>query len=481
MKATSIFGGVQVIQIIIGIIRSKFIAVLLGPTGMGISGLLQASIGMIAGITNFGLSTSAIKNISAAFSEANEEKAERVIAVFRKLIWITGLIGAFITLISSSYLSRITFGNESFSWAFAMLSVTLLINQISSGQSALLQATRQIKILAKSSVLGSVFGLLTTVPLYYLYGIDGIVPATIITAVTTWFIVWHYSNKLPYKKIKVNFSDIKFEGKKILLTGFMIGLSGIMALSVSYFVRIFISNYSSVEQVGLYNAGFAIINSYVGMIFIAMGTDYYPRLSALSNNTQRVNECINKQAEIAILIMGPIIMTFIVFIKWIVILLYSEAFLPVNSMILFAAAGMPFKALSWAIAFIFLAKGSSKLFFWNELAVNIYSLGLNLAGFYVFGLTGLGISFLIAYAVYALQVYLISKKYFKYSINKDLLIIFIVNVVLIFNCVLLVLTFDSVYIYGIGVLLVIISILYNVSNLNNRIALKFFTHSNKAI
>jgi O-antigen/teichoic acid export membrane protein len=150
-------------------------------------------------------------------------------------------------------------------------------------------------------------------------------------------------------------------------------------------------------------------------------------------------------------------------------------------MILFAAAGMPFKALSWAIAFIFLAKGSSKLFFWNELAVNIYSLGLNLAGFYVFGLTGLGISFLIAYAVYALQVYLISKKYFKYSINKDLLIIFIVNVVLVFNCVLLVLTFDSVYIYGIGVLLVIISILYNVSNLNNRIALKFITHSNKAI
>jgi hypothetical protein len=66
MKATSIFGGVQVFQIIIGIIRSKFIAVFLGPTGMGISGLLQVSIGMIAGLTNFRLSSSTIKSNSAA-------------------------------------------------------------------------------------------------------------------------------------------------------------------------------------------------------------------------------------------------------------------------------------------------------------------------------------------------------------------------------------------------------------------------------
>jgi len=61
MKATSIFGGVQVFQILIGIIRSKFIAALLGPAGMGLAGLLQAGTGMIAGQINFGLSSSAIK------------------------------------------------------------------------------------------------------------------------------------------------------------------------------------------------------------------------------------------------------------------------------------------------------------------------------------------------------------------------------------------------------------------------------------
>ena len=143
MKATSIFGGVQVFRIMIGIFRSKFIAVILGPAGMGLSGLLQAGTGMIAGLTNFGLSSSAIKNISAAQAEEDEEKVGRVIAVFRRLVWATGLLGLIVTLGLSSFLSQLTFGNKDYTWAFALLSITLLINQISAGQGVLLRAMRE--------------------------------------------------------------------------------------------------------------------------------------------------------------------------------------------------------------------------------------------------------------------------------------------------------------------------------------------------
>lgn len=66
LKTTSLFGGVQVFQIIISIIRAKVIAVLLGPTGMGILGLLTASISLIGGLTGFGLGTSAVKNVARA-------------------------------------------------------------------------------------------------------------------------------------------------------------------------------------------------------------------------------------------------------------------------------------------------------------------------------------------------------------------------------------------------------------------------------
>ena len=128
-----------------------------------------------------------------------------------------------------------------------------------------------------------------------------------------------------------------------------------------------------------------------------MGTDYYPRLSAVAQNNKLSKQTINQQAEVALLILAPILIVFLVFINYVVIILYSKQFIAVNSMIYWAALGMVFKAASWSVAFLFLAKGASKLFFWNELITNIYLLGLNLLGYYFMGLTGLGLSFLIAY------------------------------------------------------------------------------------
>lgn len=473
MKATSIFGGVQVFQIIIGIIRTKFIAVLLGPAGMGVSGLLNSTTALIAGLTNFGLSTSAIKNIAGAQAEGDENKIGKVIGVFRRLVLATGLLGMIITLLFSSYLSRLTFGNTDYTWAFAALSITLLIDQISAGQSVLLRAMRQIKLMAKSSMIASVLGLITAIPLYYVYGIKGIVPAIIIAAFTSLFLTWYFASKIYFKKVDINIKDIKIEGKEMLIMGFMISLSGIITQLVSYFVRLFISNYGSVDDVGLYSAGFAIVNNYVGMIFTAMATDYYPKLSEVAHDVKKMNKTINQQAEIAILILSPIILVFIVFIKWVIYILYSDKFLSMNYMILFAASGVLFKALSWAIAFVFLAKSVGKLFFWNELITNIYMLVLNLVGYYWYGLTGLGVSFLLTYILYAFQVYLVSKSLFKFRIDSELIKIFFVNLGFTVLCLLTVFLIKSIhFIYSIGSILIIFSAIYNFYNLDKRMELR---------
>jgi O-antigen/teichoic acid export membrane protein len=266
---------------------------------------------------------------------------------------------------------------------------------------------------------------------------------------------------------------MKIEGKEMLSMGFMISLSGIITIGFSYLVRIFISNCGSIIDVGFYNAGFAIVNTYVGMIFTAMATDYYPKLAGVAHNVDKMNQTINQQAEIAILILSPIILVFIIFIKWVIFLLYSEAFFPVNQMILFAAVGMLFKALSWAISFLFLAKSASKLFFWNELISNFYMLGLNLAGYYWFGLSGLGVSFLVTYVVYAIQVYLVSKSIFEFKIDRELVKIFFVNLVLTIICLLTSLLITPNYvIYLIGTILIIASAIYNLYKLDRRLELR---------
>ena len=91
-KATSIFGGVQVFKIIISIIRSKVVAVLLGPSGMGIINLLVSTTGFITTLTNFGLGTSAVKNVAAATATGDNEKARLTITVLKILVKYTGIL-----------------------------------------------------------------------------------------------------------------------------------------------------------------------------------------------------------------------------------------------------------------------------------------------------------------------------------------------------------------------------------------------------
>jgi O-antigen/teichoic acid export membrane protein len=471
-KATGLFGGVQVFNILIGIIRSKFIAVLLGPTGIGIAGLLTSTTSMITGLTNFGLGSSAVRNVAEAHAQENKQKIFAIVTTLRRLVWITGLLGTFVTLIFAPWLSEITFGNRDYTYPFMFLSITLLFVQLSAGQNVLLQGTRNLKYLAKANLLGSVLGLFITVPLYYFWGINGIVPAIIIASIVILVLSWYFSNKILIDKIQLPFKEFYRESKDMLVMGFMLSLSGLITLAVSYLTRIYIVKEGNVEQVGLYNAGFAIIGTYVGLIFTAMGTDYYPRLAGIAHDNRLAKEMINQQAEIAIWILAPIVRVFFVYIHWVVQLLYSSMFTPINGMIQWAALGMFFRAVGWAIAFLYVAKGVSQLFFVNELTANIYFLGFNLIGYKYWGLDGLGIAFLLAYIFYLLQVFVICNRKYEFNFNKAFMKIFIIQLLCAICCFCTVKFIGSIYQYIIGTILIILSSAYSLKELDKRLDLK---------
>ena len=424
LKATSLFGGVQVYNILIGIIRSKFVAVLLGPVGMGINGLLISATDLIISLTNLGLGTSAVRDIAEANATQDAGRIALVIRVFRRLVWLTGLLGAVICLLSSPYLSYVTFGNYKYTIAFVILSSSVLFKQLATGQTALLQGMRKYSDMAKANVTGNTIGLFLTVPLYYLWGLDAIVPVLVITSVISFLLSYYYSNKVKIEKVEITSRSIKKEGRGMLKMGFFISLQGLLSVGASYLVRIFISNKGGLDDVGLFTAGFAIINTYVGLIFTAMGTDYYPRLSAVNSGSEEFNKTINQQAEISLLLLAPIIAGFIIFIKPVVTILYSSKFLPVEGLIYWAILGIFFKAASWTIAYSFLAKGDTTAFFWSELAAIIYTTTFNILGYMYWGLTGLGISFLIGYVVYLMQVWIIAGKRYHIFFQKEIYKVF---------------------------------------------------------
>lgn len=477
-KATSLFGGVQVYNIIIGIIKSKIIAVLLGTVGMGIMGLFQSTISFIQGLTSLGLAQSAVRDVSEANATGNSEQISHTVAVLKKLVWITGLIGMGICLILSPFLSKFTFGNYDYTIPFILLSSVLLLDQIRIGQGVLLQGLRRLKDLAKASTIGATLGLVISIPFYYLLKVDGIAPTLVLTSVSFLVVNWCYVKRINIPKKNVTIRTSLEDGRLMMKMGLAMTLNNIIVLGVAYLLRWFIRLQGGLEEVGLFTAGFTIVNTYAGMVFNAMATDYYPRLAAVNHDNDKGNLIINQQIEIATLVIAPLMVLCIVFMPLVIKILYSDQFLQANIFIIWASAGIIFKAISWALSYNFIAKGKARQFIINEVGAKLYSLPLQFGGYYLLGLKGLGMAFLISYFLYSIQLYIVSRKQHHYSFSSSFGEVFVIQVLLLIGALTIAFTLKQWQIYSFGSIISAVSIIFALRGLNERMNLKGILKNN---
>lgn len=472
LRSTSLFGGVQVLNILISVVKSKFVAIFLGPTGIGIVSLLTSTTGLVNTITNFSLSRSSVKSIAAVNFESDPVRISKTITVLRKLVWITGSLGALGMFAFSSSLSSLTFGNEEFSIAFMWISITLLFNQMSESNIALLRGMRQLKKLAKSTLLSSLCGLLISIPIYIYLGIEGIVPVIIFSSIAALIVSYFFSRSLKIKPIKISKNEFASLSREMMVIGFFLTISSIISLSSSYGINLFIRAIGNINDVGFYNAGFTIVNSYFGVIFISLTTDYYPKLAAIANQNLKAINLMNEQSEMTLLLIAPILVVFLVFCNFIIEILYTKEFLVIENMILWASFGIYLKAISWAVGVIFISKGDTKYILLTELGSNLTLILFSMLGYQNYGLEGLGISFFISFFCMLVLTYTIVRlKYgFKYSKNFYK----IVAVQLSIGLLTFVLSrFGNIeFRYMVGTLLIFLSIGYSYYKINQVIDLK---------
>lgn len=473
MKATSIFGGVQVFNILISIIRSKVVAIFLGPAGMGIVGLLNSTIGLMSSLTNFGLSTSAVKSISSAnTTEDNQGKLALEVSVLHRLIWYTGIFGTLLIIVLSSWLSQLTFGNSDYTFAFIWISITLLFKQLTEGNLAVLQGLRNLKLLAKANMYGSFFGLLFTVPLYYYLRIESIVPAIIMASLIALLSALYFSSKIKIKKVTLTNSQTLLHGKIMVKLGLSLSFISMLTILSGYILQIVISHKGGIVEVGLFSAGFALINTYVGLIFSAISTDYFPRLVVIVDDNKKIRTTVVQQAIIAVLVITPIIILFLTFAPLIIRILYSLKFVPIISMVSWGILGMLFKAASWTMGYILIAKGDSKLFIKTSIFFNSLFLVINIVGYYWDGLQGLGITFALNFIIHFLCLKIITLKRYDFYFDKEFNLIFLLS---IFLCVI---TFIFTYIlnpylkYSLLAIMAIISLIYTLYQLDKKMNFK---------
>ena len=440
VKSSALIGGSSLLNAVFGIIRTKAMALLLGPAGYGLFGIYDSICNLTRTLGGMGINFSGVRQIAEAVGTGDNHRIATTVITLRRVAFFTGALGALLLVIAGKWVSLFTFGDTRHWAAIALLSLAVFFGDVSAGQGAIIQGMRRIADLARMNVLGAFYGTLFSVLIiycYYRHGVpeQGVVPALVCVAAMGILMSWWYARKIRVERVRVTMPQVSSEASELLKLGIVFMASGLMSLGSGYLIRIFALREIDMAAAGLYQAAWGFSIYYVNFILQAMGTDFFPRLTAVARQNQECNRLVNEQAEVGLLTACPGVLGMLAFAPWAIVVFYSAKFGPAVEMLRWFCLGMVLRVASWPMGYILLARGERKIFFWTELLSNLVLIGLTWLGIRFIGLNGIGMAFFGGYVVYFIGIYMVVRHLsgFRWSkANLRLGLIFVPLVALVF-------------------------------------------------
>lgn len=403
LKYTGVFGGVQGLNIIVSLVRTKLIALLLGPSGMGLASLFNTTVGFVSQATNFGIPMSAVKHLSVLYKEQDEAQLAHYIKIIRAWSLATALLGMLVCVVIGPFLSSHTFAWGDHTWHFILLSPAVGLMAITGGETAILKSMRRLQALAVVQIYAILATLVVAIPAYYFFGQAAIVPVIVLLALISMLLTVRFSYKL-YPLQLSGARGMMGEGMNMIRLGVAFVIAGVMGSGAEMLIRSYLNVHGDLDAVGLYNAGFMLTITYAGVVFSSMEPDYFPRLSSQCREVSSQNQTVNRQIEVSLLLVSPMLAALIIGLPILIPLLFSSEFLPVVAMAQVAVFSMYIKAVSLPISYLTLAKGDSLAYMILEAIYDIVLVVLIMVGYRYWGLFGTGMALSLSYLLDILLV-----------------------------------------------------------------------------
>lgn len=398
-----IIGSAQAVNILISILRMKVLAILLGPTGVGLLSIYNSLLGVVGTAAGFGMGSSGVRQIASVIGE--EQALSRVRRVLLAAHLVQGFLAMGAVWLLRAQISEWLFGDRSYATEVGLIGLAILLTLLATAQTALLQGMRRIGDLGRVTVLSALAGTIAGLAAVWFNGEAGLIWFVVVQPLATIVIAMRYTRRLPKPTaFRPSAAEIWGVWKPMFKLGATFMLGGLATTATLLLVRGLITQEFGLEAAGHFAAAWGITMTYVGFLLGAMAADYYPRLTEVINDRAAATRLMNDQAQLGLAIGGPVLLLLIGLAPWAVTLLYSAEFAPAVELLQWQTVGNVFKLASWALGFAFVAAARSKTFLFVELSFNIVFLAMIWFLLPVLGLRVTAIAFLVGYAVYFAMV-----------------------------------------------------------------------------
>jgi PST family polysaccharide transporter len=404
------------------LLRTKVLAILLGPAGVGLTSLYTGFLSTAGTFASMGVGTVGTRQIAEAFSKDDS----RAILVARKaMFWGTMLLaatGALTVWSLRTVLAVYVLGSAAHSRAIGWLSLGVALTVAAASQGALIQGMRRIGDLARLTVFSSLLNTVLGIALLWRWGNAGLIGYVLIGPLMTFVLGHVYVSRLPKAgSDTVTLEEVTGEWTTLLRLGLAFVGAGLVTSLIQLWIRVDVGRVLGTASLGQYQAAWTISMQYVSFVLTAMASDYYPRLTGVIHDQKAAGRLVNEQTEIAILLSTPVFIAMMAMAPWVMHLLYSASFAPAVEILRWQVLGDVLKVASWPLGFVILAAGDGRTFFWSESVTAVVTIAL-IAGFVSFiGLRITGIAYLATYAFYLPLVYWLARRRIGFHWSRSVL------------------------------------------------------------
>ncbi|WP_243350274.1 oligosaccharide flippase family protein [Parabacteroides sp. FAFU027] len=410
LKTTGLVGLVQIIAILLGIIRTKCIAIILGTGGFGVFSLYNSLLDFMSNTCQFGIGAGGVRQLALEKSDERQNEVEKIVFILKT--WIIGAssVAALLMILFSKEISLFQFKNDKYSLGIIFISFAVLFSNIYNINIIILNGVREIKAMAKVQVMAAVWGVIVALPILYFFRQKGIELSILAVFIVNSIVSALYIRKLGIKSILPTKSEYIKHFKPIIGIGISYAIPGIINTCLLYVARFYLKEIFSFEVLGIYQACIVLSTLYVQTIVSAMGVEFLPSLMSVRDNDQLINKKAAEQMELGLLLGSIGVIATFAFAPYILQLFYNHDFIQGTSILRWQIMAVLLRVLEWPLGYTTTAKGKSGVYMTLQIFYLFFDFGMLYLFTRLWGFNGLGMCHFVAYTIFFIVRYYSVKK-----------------------------------------------------------------------